>query len=1404
MSSAEAIHIIKESEKSRLMHGRHRRLLKKNNDGTLRSLMVPAPTTGIKNDVKDPRLYTSITDSNTMFNILLQRNYKHLLQSNESMFTKGPLLDRVGWYGDDEGMESILRGMLKAEDMEEHYPQYGKEGVEFMRALRYKTDDNEKIETFTWKFGVEEYLKVFNKTKESTACGPSGLHMSHWKAACERPTIARVHAFFMWAAFEEGFTYERWENSWHCMIKKLKQPLLPKLRIVQLFEGDFNAGLKYLIGKKMMQHMNESELHDPETFGSRTGKTAPEALINLQLLFDHNRTWNIPTAILFNDANGCYDRIVPTLCELAMRARGCPKGIAQCHTLTQKGMKHRIRIATGVSEGLIEFNEKEDQINEGANIIKLQGKTGGIGQGGGAGPIAWIAVIDIMLEAYRKLCPGAIAMDPMMLYTICYWLISYVDDNTIVVGFNNETTQKEILVTLENNLGSWRRLLQLTGGDIDVAKSKWCAMRWSYCKNWGTERIESSKEFEGKIGMLNKEGSVEKKVYLGRLEPNKAERVLGIRLPLDGNMKVEFTHRCNQIIEFSKNVADAPLTPRDAWIIYESRYRAITRYPLPVSMFSRKQCHKIQQPFVHAILPKMGINRHTPRAVIYGPRSLGGLELMDLRVEQAAIQWETTRGHLRRLDRAGKGVHITAHDTQVEAGSSIPFYDIDPQVCNYVTAQTRWRYLWEMTFELGLKINMYQQWRPTAAYDNDSNIMDMAMKDNTLTQSKWPMLQHVNQCRLYMRSFFISDLTRDGVNIYLPYLEGNERRENNMVQVPDVRRPTGNQWKIWKSFIYRNFLSPGTKINPTLGEKKTPQGPPRLPVSETQLLLQLPVENLCLRDILSAVPENLQAMVGEVAIPEDEGITISEAIVEGTCVGASDGSLIQDHDRTRGSHGYAIRNKNNGNYGMEGWGPSPDSDGMSSMTTEHYGLIGLLVVVHIICKMYKLSSDECFDELVIYIDNKTVISRGNEAQELINLSDYAVPDQDLWRLTTELIKALPIKIRIKWVRGHQDTNVYGELTYGPFACDVMMNIRADDLANKGMTLGVGKVKKKNVLSTEVISLFNNDEIQISNLRRYMVQRINGKELQDYMMKRKGWTSDIMSTIEWEGVESLMKSAGSTQRSKLIQLLHNWQNTGRQKGKFRDARLKLDSEEPLKATEEEIHCHECPDGCNEEETDLHYLNCQAPHAIKRRGECIIKVLRRLKNLRTYEGITSTIGYVLKQISDNEDMDFDWEEMHRDGDMSLTIAVQGQEQIGWNCLCQGFYHKEWANIQRRHYQRLGKKTRTLNIRRWKKMLSTILTDYSIDCWKLRNESIHGKEKDESRKKNKERIGKQIKGLYEKKNELKGVTRRRVFNIPLKKRLGMGIQSSRLWVSLAEEVLRRHRETITKNTLHHWLQP
>ena len=1209
MTSAEALHIINESEKSKRLHGKHRRMLRQDHEGTLRQLLIPAPITGLVNNIKDSRLYTSITDSNQMFNILLQRNFNHLVQSNDSMFTTGPMLERCGWYGNEEGMETVLQGLLNEEDIKKEYPQYGREGVEFLKALRYTKDDKgDRTKPFSWKFGADEYIELFNKTRESTACGPSGLHMSHWKAACERREIARIHAFFMWAAFEWGFTYDRWEQSWHCMIKKLKKPLLPKLRIVQLFEGDFNAGLKYLIGKKMMQHMNEKQLHDPETFGSRTGKTAPEAVVNLQLLFDHSRIWKLPTAIIFNDAIGCYDRIVPTLCELAMRARGCPRGIAQCHTLTQKNMTHRIRIATGISDGLIRFSTTNKKIMNKGRVKCIQGRTGGIGQGGGAGPLSWIAIIIVMLEAYREICPGAEAKDPMMLYTLCYWLISYVDDNTIVVGFEDGDTQEKILKTIQSNLRSWRRLLQLTGGDIDVVKSKWCVMKWKYCQVWGQATLETPKDFPGKLGLENHDNDTKTIQYLERLEPRQAERVLGVRVPMDRNMNEEFKYRKQQIRELSRKVMQAPINHWDAWMIYECRYRAIIRYPLPVTMFTKEQCNEIQKPFIHAILPKLGINRNTPRVVVYGPKEYGGLELMDLRTEQMVNQWETTRGHLRRMDRAGKGLHITANDMQIESGSRYPFYTLDPAVCNYTTKCTRWAYLWQMAHYLNLSISMYHFWTPPPNYENDKNIMDVAMADTVLTNSKWQLINHVNSCRLYLKAIYISDLTLDGLRVHKPYMEGTQRRANNELAIPDKRRPTARQWQVWKSFLYRNFLSPGTMINPRLQNAREDRKTPQLPVSEIESLLSMDTGSLSIHEIIARLPPSLQQMIGVLGQLTDEGLRVSESIVGGNCIGASDGSLQNRYESNRGSHGFALRDKDRGNIGIEGWGVSPCSDDMSSTTSEHYGLLGLLVLLHILCNKYKLCQEECFGRVVVYIDNKTVVTRGNEAQSPVNLSDFAIPDQDLWALTSELINKLPIRMTIKWVKGHQDENRFGEKIHGPFTRDVMMNVLTDELASRGMELGEEHAITKHTLSTAAISLHNANKVQVKNIRKFITKEIKGKDMVEYHMKRKNWDEEVIKEIDWEGIKGMMMSATPLRRTRLVQLLNDWQNTGDQKGKFRDARLRLDSDDSKVATAEEEHCHLCPEDCKETEKPLHYLECPSPHAKKRRKGCIDKVLK----------------------------------------------------------------------------------------------------------------------------------------------------------------------------------------------------
>ena len=285
---------------------------------------------------------------------------------------------------------------------------------------------------------------------------------------------------------------------------------------------------------------------------------------------------------------------------------------------------------------------------------------------------------------------------------------------------------------------------------------------------------------------------------------------------------------------------------------------------------------------------------------------------------------------------------------------------------------------------------------------------------------------------------------------------------------------------------------------------------------------------------------------------------------------------------------------------------------------------------------------------------------------------------------------------------------------------------------------------------------------------------------------------------------MMKATNPTRRTKIVQLMNNWQNTGDQKGKMRDARLKTLSEEPIEPDEEDRVCHMCPAGCREVEKSMHYLHCPVEKLIRARKELAIKVIRQLKVIGSYEGITTMIGKILKQINLRDETPFEIDELSSDGELSLKRTIVGQEKIGWKELCQGYCHKGWSIVQNRYYRWMGIDTKTMNITRWKKRFVTILGEYSLECWRLRNEILHGKDQEESSKIQLKKMRKKARLLYGKKEEIRGTKNYRIFEMPLYKRLRFGIQSITLWVGMAEEVLKLHRENATRRTIHTWLQP
>ena len=118
------------------------------------------------------------------------------------------------------------------------------------------------------------------------------------------------------------------------------------------------------------------------------------------------------------------------------------------------------------------------------------------------------------------------------------------------------------------------------------------------------------------------------------------------------------------------------------------------RYCLPITTFTEEELHAIQRKFIYLLLPKMGINRHAPRVMIFGPTSRGGREIMDLRVEQPTQHLMTNLGHMQRNDTVGKLLRITLNDTQMETGLEHPFFTYDYNYSTYIAKNTRWRYIW--------------------------------------------------------------------------------------------------------------------------------------------------------------------------------------------------------------------------------------------------------------------------------------------------------------------------------------------------------------------------------------------------------------------------------------------------------------------------------------------------------------------------------------------------------------------------------------------------------------------------------------------------------------------------------------------------------------------------------------
>jgi len=350
----------------------------------------------------------------------------------------------------------------------------------------------------------DEYKYGWQRARESTASSLSGVHFGHYIAAIKDTITAKINRLMATIPMITGMSPQWWRHALNVMLEKVARNCsIEKLRIIMLFEADFNNNNKW-IGRVVMRNVEQMDEVVPEQYGSRAQKAAGTQCLNKRLFYDYMRAMRIPAALCSNNAKSCYNRIVLLIAALALCRLGAMVSVMQSMVSTLAQLQHHVRSAYG-------------------NSTNAQGQTTwpepvtGIGQGNGAGPQIWAAVSTPLFAILRQ--EGFVATVICAISLQCRESsgFAFVDDTDLIVTDPSNNEQK-LAEKMQNSLTLWHGLLKATGGDLVPEKCFWYLIDFTHDSNqW---RYKQWNMVQRQLQITKDNGT---KVVIPRLQMNEAQ-----------------------------------------------------------------------------------------------------------------------------------------------------------------------------------------------------------------------------------------------------------------------------------------------------------------------------------------------------------------------------------------------------------------------------------------------------------------------------------------------------------------------------------------------------------------------------------------------------------------------------------------------------------------------------------------------------------------------------------------------------------------------------------------------------------------------------------------------------------------------------------------------------------------
>jgi hypothetical protein len=153
-----------------------------------------------------------------------------------------------------------------------------------------------------------------------------------------------------------------------------------------------------------------------------------------------------------------------------------------------------------------------------------------------------------------------------------------------------------------------------------------------------------------------------------RKSPEEGHMTLGFQISGDGKCIAEKKAMKEKAILFGEAIRSSTIWRGESGMVYNAFYMPSLGYGTPSTILTKQECEKIQKPVVNAILPKMGIVRSAPRAVIFGTAQFGGLGLTHLAAMQGHTRLQYLLGRLGCVDATERLMQMLLEYTQLECG----------------------------------------------------------------------------------------------------------------------------------------------------------------------------------------------------------------------------------------------------------------------------------------------------------------------------------------------------------------------------------------------------------------------------------------------------------------------------------------------------------------------------------------------------------------------------------------------------------------------------------------------------------------------------------------------------------------------------------------------------------------